>query len=96
MKPAPFTGVLVAGGNSSRMGFDKATIPWEGGFLWERQVRVLQQAGARDVFVSGKSNGPYRCWEEFSTISTLEPLTGLSLFITSRFTRQILESVKKE
>ena len=40
-----FDGVLLAAGQSRRMGSDKALIPVAGGgTLWERQVDVLRAA----------------------------------------------------
>lgn len=52
--PADFTGVVLAGGRSSRMGRDKATLPWGGATLLERMVDQLRQAGAGRVIVSGR------------------------------------------
>lgn len=50
-----FDGVLLAAGQSRRMGCDKALIPVAGGgTLWERQVDVLRAAGVRTVWVSAR------------------------------------------
>jgi molybdopterin-guanine dinucleotide biosynthesis protein A len=50
-----FDGVLLAAGQSRRMGSDKALIPVAGGrTLWERQVDVLRAAGVRTVWVSAR------------------------------------------
>lgn len=46
-------GIVLAGGLSSRMGRDKALLPWQGRTLLEHMQRVLQQAGARRVWISG-------------------------------------------
>lgn len=43
------TGVVIAGGRSTRMGRDKARLCVEGVELWQRQRRVLAAAGARPV-----------------------------------------------
>lgn len=51
MKPGDLTGAVLAGGQSRRMGRDKALLLLEGEPLWQRQVRVLRAAGARVVGV---------------------------------------------
>ncbi len=45
------TGAVLAGGQSRRMGQDKALLTLEGESLWRRQARVLQAAGAARVGV---------------------------------------------
>lgn len=54
-----FSAVLLTGGKSSRMGRDKASLPYQGRMLWEHQIDILQQAGADEVLISGNSHGPY-------------------------------------
>ena len=44
-------GAVLAGGQSRRMGRDKALLRVGGEVLWERQVRVLRVAGAQPVVV---------------------------------------------
>ena len=51
---APLTGVVLAGGLSSRMGHDKALLRWQGRPLLEHQTAVLQAAGAHAVKISGE------------------------------------------
>ncbi len=46
-------GIVLAGGLSSRMGRDKALLPWQGRTLLEHMRGLLMQAGAREVWVSG-------------------------------------------
>lgn len=48
-----FTGIVLAGGRSSRMGRDKATLPWAGGTLLDHMIATLRRAGATRVLVSG-------------------------------------------
>lgn len=51
---AEFTGIVLAGGRSSRMGRDKAALPWAGGTLLDHMIDTLRQAGAARVLVSGE------------------------------------------
>ncbi|MEP6671296.1 MAG: molybdenum cofactor guanylyltransferase [Chthoniobacter sp.] len=54
-----FSAVLLAGGKSTRMGRDKAAIIVEGQPLWQRQLATLAALGPREVFISGRPDGPY-------------------------------------
>jgi molybdopterin-guanine dinucleotide biosynthesis protein A len=45
------TGAMLAGGQSLRMGRDKATLVHEGRPLWERQTAALRAAGADPIAV---------------------------------------------
>ena len=45
-------GVILAGGRSTRMGHDKAWIETEGQPLLLRQIRLLEQAGLRDIAIA--------------------------------------------
>ena len=51
--------VLLAGGKSSRMGRDKSALPVNGEPLWQRQLAVLRATEPAEIFISGKSDGPY-------------------------------------
>jgi molybdopterin-guanine dinucleotide biosynthesis protein A len=48
------TAVLLAGGESRRMGRDKATIEFEGRPLWMRQLELLRALGPEHIFVSAR------------------------------------------
>jgi molybdenum cofactor guanylyltransferase len=50
----PRIGVVLAGGQSSRMGRDKALLPWQGRPLIEHQIAVLKAAGVDAVRISGQ------------------------------------------
>ena len=51
---APCFGAVLAGGQSRRMGADKAALAIDGVPLWRRQLRVLRDAGVSDpVLVRG-------------------------------------------
>lgn len=49
----PWRALLLAGGRSSRMGADKALLPWGEGTLLTHMHALLQRAGAQEVIVSG-------------------------------------------
>lgn len=49
----PFSGAVLAGGQSTRMGTDKAFVEIEGRTLVARTAGVLEVAGAAEVFVVG-------------------------------------------
>lgn len=57
--PHPFSAVLLAGGRSQRMGTDKAALVVDGEPLWQRQLDRLREAGADEIFISGRAGGPY-------------------------------------
>lgn len=52
-----FTGIVLAGGHSSRMGQDKALMRLDGRTLLDRALATLRAAGARDVVVGGARPG---------------------------------------
>ncbi len=50
----PFAAVLLAGGQSRRMGRDKATLLLpDGQRLWERQLGILRELAPAELFISG-------------------------------------------
>ena len=49
--------ILLAGGKSSRMGRDKAALPFHGMTLLEWQVKKLQALGVEDIMLSGSRQG---------------------------------------
>lgn len=49
--------ILLAGGKSSRMGRDKAGLPFRGMTLLEWQVRKLQGLGVGEIMLSGSRRG---------------------------------------
>jgi len=58
--PLPaFSAVLIAGGRSSRMGTDKAALPWGGQPLWRHRLACLQETNPSELVISGKPDGSY-------------------------------------
>ena len=49
------TAVLLAGGESRRMGRDKAIIEFEGQPLWRRQIEILRALEPDGIFVSSRT-----------------------------------------
>lgn len=50
------TGVVIAGGQSSRMGRDKAFLEIGGVPLWQRQAALLRDAGAGEILISANAS----------------------------------------
>lgn len=48
------TAVLFAGGESSRMGMDKALLTWNGEPLWSRQIGILRELHPARLMISAK------------------------------------------
>jgi len=53
------TAALLAGGKSTRMRQDKATLVIDGKQLWERQLDLLRTTNPAELLISGRSDGPY-------------------------------------
>ncbi len=53
-------GIILAGGRSSRMGQNKALMPFNGKPLVEHMVSILQNTGVDDIHISGQLDG-YNC-----------------------------------
>jgi molybdopterin-guanine dinucleotide biosynthesis protein A len=49
-----FSALLLAGGESRRMGRDKATIEFEGQPLWKTQLELLRALSPEKIFVSAR------------------------------------------
>ena len=52
--------VLLTGGESHRMGVEKATIIFQGAPLWQRQISLLRELQPQEIFISARSERPWR------------------------------------
>jgi molybdenum cofactor cytidylyltransferase len=52
-----FAGVILAAGSSSRMGRDKALLPWQGGTFLSTAIRALQPMTDLVIVVGGANEG---------------------------------------
>ena len=76
-----FDAILLAGGQSRRMGRDKATIVVGGKPLWRRQLETLRATRPHALFISGPVDGSYPgcdCEMIPDRVSGRGPLAGLS------------------
>ena len=55
-----FSAVLLVGGESRRMGADKAGLLFYGKPLWQVQLETLQKLRPREIFVSARIDPPWR------------------------------------
>ncbi len=79
------TGVVLAGGRSSRMGHDKALLAVQGQTLLERAYRLLARVGCDPVVVSGRYEG-YTC----VTDPGQGPLVGIAAVLGACRSAQLL------
>ena len=54
-----FDAVILAGGNSRRMGRDKAWLPLDGQPLLARQIAMVRQLSPAEIFISGRADTDY-------------------------------------
>lgn len=69
-----FSAIILAGGQSSRMGTDKARLELHGLPLWQLQQQRLQQAGCHDIHLSHPQLGTPDQQPGFGPLSGLHTL----------------------
>lgn len=85
--------MLLTGGNSRRMGADKATLSFGGEPLWQRQLRILRELQPAVLQVSARTR-PAWCPAEIEVIPdeppSRGPLSGLAAGLARRQTSHLL------
>jgi molybdopterin-guanine dinucleotide biosynthesis protein A len=56
----PFAGLVLAGGKSSRMGQDKATLMYKGSTWLDAAIKHFEQLGAAEILVNSPITTPYK------------------------------------
>jgi molybdenum cofactor guanylyltransferase len=87
------TGVLFVGGESRRMGADKATLVLNGEALWSRQLGVLRELKPEKILISARTK-PAWCPLEIEVVldqpPSRGPLSGLSAALQKIQTTHLL------
>ncbi|MBW8782290.1 MAG: molybdenum cofactor guanylyltransferase [Verrucomicrobia bacterium] len=81
MSDFPFSGAIIAGGQSSRMGRDKAFLTVDGQTLVARQASLLREAGCAELILSGRPEIDYGVPDARKvqdTITGAGPMAGLA------------------
>jgi molybdenum cofactor guanylyltransferase len=85
--------VLLAGGQSRRMGKEKATLLFRGKPLWQTQLELLQKLEPTEIFVSGRTDPVWRTADvQFVADDppSRGPLSGLAASLAKMRTRHLI------
>jgi molybdenum cofactor guanylyltransferase len=85
--------VLLAGGESHRMGRDKATLPFRGKALWQNQLELLRKLKPAEIFISARTDPKWRPHDVIFVADTSPsrgPLSGLAAALDRTTTSHLL------
>jgi molybdopterin-guanine dinucleotide biosynthesis protein A len=85
--------VLLAGGESRRMGKDKATLLLRGKPLWQIQLELLRKTGPAEIFVSARTDPVWRPADvQFVADDSPSrgPLSGIAASLAKARTKHLL------
>jgi molybdopterin-guanine dinucleotide biosynthesis protein A len=88
-----FSAVLLAGGESRRMGTDKAIFLFRGKPLWQIQLKTLQKLEPKEIFVSARIDPPWRRADVLFVADvppSRGPLSGLAASMNRMSTSHLL------
>lgn len=85
-KELTLTAMLLVGGQSRRMGTDKAALMVRGERLWQRQLGVLREAAPHTLWISARAR-PDWCPEDVEVILDKPPSRGPLSGITAALGR---------
>lgn len=88
-----FTAAVLAGGRSSRLGTDKAFLPWAGRRLLDRQLDLLRTLGPTSLLISGRTGIDYAIAGAsvvFDAVAGLGPIGGLAAVLEAVATPHVV------
>src|SRR5438874_11064541 len=91
------TAVLLAGGESRRMGRDKATLLFHGKPLWQIQLELLRRLKPAEILVSARTDPSWRPADVQFVADDLPsrgPLSGIAASLAQVHTAHLLALAK--
>ncbi len=88
-----FSAVILAGGQSRRMGCDKAFLDWRGQPLLAHQIQTVRALGPEEVFISGRPGvdyGLFGCPILHDEFQDRGPLAGIAQALQAAHTPLLL------